>query len=345
MKVNKDNWQEFKFSGKGGIFTISRGKRLVKKDQINGNIAYISSSKKNNGIDNYILPPDFMTIYSNALTINNSGSVGYCFYHPYKFVASDHCTIIDIKDKNIKLNNYIALFLKPVIESMKNKYNFAREINNERLEKEKILLPVKYNKCPDWDFMKNYIKDLSKNIKYTKEVIKKTNVQSINENKIKWKEFKLNKIFDLFLGKPIHSIEVEGIKSSSTDGIAYITRTAKNNGVESFVDKSVVDNNKIIKGNCITIGAEGFKAFYQDKEFITGNKVNILRNRKLNLWNSLFINSILNLIIEEKFGYGRGAVKSRLEDLYIKLPINIDNEPDFEFMENYIKSLPYSSNL
>jgi len=342
MKINKNNWQEFKFND---IFTIVRGKRLVKIDQIIGNIAYISASKQNNGIDNYILPPDFMKIHQNALTLSNSGSVGCCFYHPYKFVVSDHCTVIQIKDKNITLNNYISLFLKPIIELMKNKYNFAREINNDRLKKEKILLPVKNNKNPDWYFMENYIKDLSKNIKYIKNMTKKIDFLDIKNTNIKWKEFKLKKIFKLFLGKPTHSIEIEGIKSSSTDGIPYITRTAKNNGIEAFVDKSVVNPNKIIKGNCITIGAEGFKAFYQVNDFMTGNKVNILRNKKLNLWNSLFINSILNLIIIEKFGYGRGLVKSRLENLNIKLPIDKNKVPNWQFMEKYIKTLPYSSNL
>src|SRR3989339_533878 len=120
MKINRDSWREFKFDD---IFLVSRGQRLVTLDQIGGDIAYISSSKQRNGVDNYITPPDFMVIYQNALTLNNSGSVGYCFYHLYKFVASDHCTIVEIKDKKIKLNSYVALFLKPIIESMKSKYN------------------------------------------------------------------------------------------------------------------------------------------------------------------------------------------------------------------------------
>ena len=157
MKINRDSWREFKFDD---IFLVSRGQRLVTLDQIGGDIAYISSSKQRNGVDNYITPPDFMVIYQNALTLNNSGSVGYCFYHLYKFVASDHCTIVEIKDKKIKLNSYVALFLKPIIESMKSKYNFAREINNERLKKEMILLPAIDYKTPDWNFMQNYIKKL-----------------------------------------------------------------------------------------------------------------------------------------------------------------------------------------
>ena len=150
-------WKEFDFDK---VFDFNRGKRLTKLDQSDGETAYISSTKINNGIDNYISPPDYMTVYNNCLTINNSGSVGYVFYHTYDFVCSDHCTVISILDEKITLNLFIAIFLKPIIESLRPKYNFAREISDARLRKEKISLPVNKMGNPDWVFMENYIKSL-----------------------------------------------------------------------------------------------------------------------------------------------------------------------------------------
>jgi len=157
VKFDFSTWQEFNFYD---VFKFQRGKRLTKLDQNDGGIAYISSTKENNGIDNYISPPDYMSVYNNAMTINNSGSVGYVFYHNYDFVASDHCTVISILDEKIELNEYIAIFLKPVIESIKPKYNFAREISDYRLNKEKISLPVDKKGNPDWSYMEEYIKSL-----------------------------------------------------------------------------------------------------------------------------------------------------------------------------------------
>jgi hypothetical protein len=157
IKLNTGKWKEFNFFE---IFEFERGKRLVTLDQNDGEIAYISSTKINNGIDNYISPPDYMNVYKNVMTINNSGSVGYVFYHTYDFVCSDHCTVISILDKIISLNSYIAIFLKPIIESVKPKYNFAREISDSRLRKEKISLPVNSKGTPDWTYMENYIKSL-----------------------------------------------------------------------------------------------------------------------------------------------------------------------------------------
>lgn len=157
INLKVDNWKEFNFND---IFEFKRGKRLVKLDQNDGEIAYISSTKENNGIDNYISPPDYMTVYNNAMTINNSGSVGYVFYHNYDFVASDHCTVLKIKDKEVVLNEFLAIFLKPIIEAIKPKYNFAREISDYRLNKEKILLPIDGKGKPDWGYMEKYIKTL-----------------------------------------------------------------------------------------------------------------------------------------------------------------------------------------
>ena len=97
------------------VFEYCRGTRLIEEKQIPGEIAYISSTKRNNGINNYISPPDNMVLYENKMTLSNSGSVGYLFFHEYPFVASDHVTVIGIKDKNTELNEEIALYLKPML--------------------------------------------------------------------------------------------------------------------------------------------------------------------------------------------------------------------------------------
>ena len=144
------------------VFTHCRGKRLIEEDQIAGDIAYISSTKRNNGISGYITPPDFMKHYRNNITLSNSGSVGYSFYHDYEFVASDHVTVIGIKDPNMSLTREIAFYLKPIFESMRYKYNFGREISDVRLKNERVLLPVDASGTPDWNYMQTYIFSLSK---------------------------------------------------------------------------------------------------------------------------------------------------------------------------------------
>lgn len=169
------------------------------------------------------------------------------------------------------------------------------------------------------------------------------NPTKLSLNISKWKTVKLwKKVVDLDLGKPVHKIQIE---SSFSEGrTPYITRTAKDNGTELFLDVTEFKD-KISKGNCITIGAEGLKAYFQSLDFLTGNKVNILRNENINKYNSLFLIALLDFQMEEKFSYGRAVVKGRLEEMNIKLPLDKNGLPDWKYMEDYIKSLPYSSVL
>lgn len=44
----------------------------------------------------------------------------------------------------------------------------------------------------------------------------------------------------------------------------------------------------------------------------------------------------------EKFSYGNSANPSYIERLIIKLPVDSNGNPDWKYMEDYIKSLPYS---
>nr|WP_281267887.1 restriction endonuclease subunit S [Helicobacter valdiviensis] len=150
-------WQTFSFDS---LFLYKRGKRYKKSDHVSGDIAYISSSASNNGVDNFVSPPPYMTIYQNKLTLANSGSVGACFYHSYQFVASDHCMVIWLKER--ELSKEIALFLIPIFEKLKNKHDFGREINDERLRAESFLLPIDSKGNLDFDFMEHTIKAVEK---------------------------------------------------------------------------------------------------------------------------------------------------------------------------------------
>ena len=333
MKIDTSKWQEFDF---GEVFSITRGKRLTIANQISGDIAYISSTKENNGIDNYIVPPEEQPVFNNAITLNNSGSIGYCFYHSYDFIASDHCTVLNIKDSSVKLNLSLFLFLKPVIEAMKHKYGFAREMNNDRLGKEKILLPVK-NDLPDWKGMQDYIKYIAKDIAYNESVIYPKNTISLDS--VQWQEFKVS---DLFY--------VDGTKTTPKLTLTeygygkhpYITTRATNNGIDGFYDYHTE------KGGVLTIDSAtiGHTA-YQDADFSASDHVEKLTpvlKDSLNKYTALFLKTILNKE-RYRYGYGRKFNQNRIKETIVKLPIISKNLPDWQFMEDYIKSLPYSKSL
>ena len=95
---------------------ISRGKRLKKDDHILGCEPYISSSYLNNGVDGFVSNNNCKK-FSNCLSIANSGSVGSAFYHPYRFVASDHVTSL----KNEEYDMYTYLYLSAILKRLGEK--------------------------------------------------------------------------------------------------------------------------------------------------------------------------------------------------------------------------------
>ncbi|MDC5645996.1 restriction endonuclease subunit S, partial [Acinetobacter baumannii] len=111
---------------------------------------YISSTAANNGVDEFIGNDLGVRKFSNCLTIDNSGSVGACFFHHYEFVASDHVTHL----KNATFSKYIYLFISAQLSKLSSKYNFNREINDKRIAREKVLLPINDDNQPDYEYMK-----------------------------------------------------------------------------------------------------------------------------------------------------------------------------------------------
>lgn len=148
-----------------------------------------------------------------------------------------------------------------------------------------------------------------------------------------WKEFKLGNIFKIEKSKNIIG---EIAEESRGNDIPYITRTEYDNGVKFFVKSE--DFLKKEKGNCITIGGEGANVYYQPNDFISGNNINKLYSDKLNENTALFIVSLINLE-KYRYSYNRAFNKKCIENTIIKLPSDSNGNPDWEYMENYIKSL------
>lgn len=158
------------------IFNIMRGKRLKKENQKLGNTPYISSSGINNGVDGFISNDKNVRFFEKCLTIANSGSVGTAFFHNYKFIASDHVTSL----KNVFFNKYSFLYTLPLLNKLSEKYGFNREINDKRIKREKILLPVNIDKKPNYDFMQKFMLQIE--YKQIKKILKYYSKRCIQNN-------------------------------------------------------------------------------------------------------------------------------------------------------------------
>ena len=90
-------------------------------------------------------------------------------------------------------------------------------------------------------------------------------------------------------------------------------------------------------------GSAGY-AIYLDKDFIGATSLNLGYANWINPFTAQFVTTVLCQEYD-KYSFGRSWTGDRLKDTIIKLPVDENGNPDWQFMENYIKSLPYGDRL
>lgn len=91
-----------------------------------------------------------------AFIRNGEGSMGYSVYKAEDFIATSDITL----GYSDNLNRYVGLFLTTVADKARGKYNFGYKRSATRLKREKIMLPVKEDGNPDYDFMEKYVRNI-----------------------------------------------------------------------------------------------------------------------------------------------------------------------------------------
>lgn len=326
-------WKEFKFTD---IFTkIQRGKRLTKGNQVEGDIPYISSTATNNGVDNFISNEEKVRKFDNCLTLANSGSVGSCFYQQYEFVASDHVTALQNKD----FSKGVYLFLSSVIKRLEEKYSFNREINDARISRETVILPVDTTGNPNWQYMEDYVKRLE--LEQLENVLEYIYI-TISFHKdfqkpksVEWKEFWLEDVCEIQSG-------IRLTQSDMTEGDRpFIGATEFNNGITAFVSNT----NKSLDSNVLGVNYNGsvVKNFYHEYECVFSDDVKRLKVKDYAYQNKyvyLFLKQVI-LQQERKYAYGYKFNASRMKRQKIMLPVGQTGEPNYSYMIGHMKWLEF----
>ena len=169
-------------------------------------------------------------------------------------------------------------------------------------------------------------------------------------NNRKWKEFDFIEIFDINGG--FYNKKPEN-KENGT--IPFIGATDSNNGITEFYSLETIEkssktgdnnntdiSNKLFKGNCICVtnnGSVGY-AYYQPTAFTCSHDVNplYLKNYKLNRQLAMFL---ISAIEKQRvcFEYSRKWRPKRMRKSKILLPVDENNNPDYNFMTNVIVEL------
>ncbi|MGL4387834.1 MAG: restriction endonuclease subunit S, partial [Brevinema sp.] len=249
--------------------------------------------------------------------------------------------------KQVINDKYILQFIATLINLEEFKYCYGRNAC-DRLDTTTIKLPVDAQGNPDWDYMRKFIKHtINQSSPKIKQALENKNQLAkplLNHETPKldtsaWKEFRYDEIFEISRGK------LSSIGELSIGNISIVTATEKNNGITTFLD---IQKNNTENSNCITVSNNGSiaKAFYQKNNFSATSDINILilKNKTMTPFIAMFLNTIIHTE-KYRYNYGRKWGLDRMRDSIIKLPVDTRGNPDWDYMENYIKTLKYSSSI
>lgn len=288
------------------------------KDGIN----FVSRTARNNGVSAIVEPiDDVKPLDAGLITIAGGGSVMSSFVQPKPFYSGRDLYYLKPK-KQMSLQEKI--FYCMCLRINKYKYSFGRQSNKTLKDLE---LP---DEIPSW------VNETS----IKKPVLNKTfHKKVVNLLDRKWLPFRYDdvRLFKIERGKGARKKDIH-----EEGHTPFITSIDNNNGLTGMVTHSPKH-----QGNVISVNRNGSigDAFYQQKPFCSTEDVHIFNPQfELNAYRAMFLITIIQM---EKFRYsfGRKWGLARMNETIMRLPVDVNDNPDWQFMEDYIKSLPYSSNL
>ena len=359
MNLNVDEWKEFYL---GKLFDIRKGKRLTAADQEDGNNNYIGAIDSNNGVANHIGQAPIHE--GNTISLSYNGSVGEAFYQFEPYWATDDVNALYSYYDDF--NQYIGLFIATVLRKEKYKFSYGRKWTLENMNVSIIKLPIQHNAdgtpyidsnhiysedgyVPDWQFMEDYMKSL-----HHKPLTTKNTVGNGLELKVdKWEEFHIIDLFEIKRGN------INSLNEVENGDVPIVSASGDNEGI-SFYGNVLAPycNNITVSMNGVNTG---FTAYHGYEFNINSDCCVLLQKFDMNQCIGIFIATVIGML-RYKYSYGRKMTVERISVENIRLPIQHNPDgtpyidpnhtysedgyvPDWQFMEDYMKALPYGDRL
>ena len=336
------------------ILTIINGTGITTEEIENnpGTFIAVQSGEENNGVLGkidlvYCKKMNYKYTEKPCLTVARSGSAGFVSYQPNGCVVGDSAKILLLPDD--VADEYIYLYIQTILRMNRYKYTYGRKVTKDNYANLNLYLPIVNinedpiidSSCkwsdkgyiPDWEYMKNYILSA----RYKPITTSNSLISELSIDVDSWAYFRIGDIFNkLDLAKFSKIPDVEG-------ETPFVSSTSYNNGVNAYVDEDAEIS------NCITVSTNGecLDCFYHDYPIAISTDVEVLKNDKLNKYSAIFICTVL-MVEKPKWSFGRKPKNDKVFDITIKLPYVTHsgvNEPDWEFMERFIKLLPYGDKI
>ena len=333
-KIDTSEWKEFRI---GDLFEACLSKDDIQpKDFVEGEIPLVSSGKENNGIIAFVEDKKARLWEANTLTIDMFGKV---FYQENPYFAVSHGRVNILLPK-ISMTKECLQFMGCAIEKVTlQKYAFNEMCTGTKVLKDNIKLPATPNGAPDWTYMESYMASLE-----TKVAESLTMLQAAKDAEKKkvdtreWGEFRVGELFEVKISK---SVDNGGLEFAEDGEYDFIGRTPLNNGIQGRLNKLKFEANQEGTYSIAQIGMHVCQ--YRERKWYASQNIFVLtpfaeKSHKANK----FIATIITRYLDCAYGedtYATYPTAKTLPHLKIKLPVDKTGQPDWRYMEEYMRKV------
>ncbi len=333
--IDVKNWKGFRI---GDLFIIhpTKAYKLTNSKLLDGGgNPVVANSAYNNGIGGYSTQNP--TEKGNMVTFSDTVDANTIFYQSKDFIGYPHVQGLYPTQYVNNWNEYTYQFFVSVFRkvAITKGFDYGNKFRRDIATNLIVKLPITIDGQPDWAYMESYMKKIMEESEKSLENLKKSNCDNRLIDTRSWKNYMLGNLFELVNSKAYHNKDI--VKVKDENGLLYVTRSKFNNGIKCKVEKK--SEYIINPAGTISFGAENADFFYQKKEYITGNKMYYINTCNISELAALFLKSVLEATFTKKFSFSNGMVPNRIRNEIISLPAMPDGQPDWTYMESYMKKV------
>ena len=333
--IDTSNWKEFRV---GDLFDVSRPSSRSSQNYDEGDMPFVASGNFNNGVTAYLQPKDDND-YDEGGCITVSAVDGYAFYQKDKFLGRGGAGSSIMILRNDTLNELNGKYICTLIRKACNDWKYSNMGNKGKLADTMIWFPITSTGEPDWQYMESYMKAIMEESEKSLENLKKADDTKHLIDVSGWGEFKLSNLFTkkTMKGYPKKAESYEEVENGyhiygQNIGWQYPYKVLMD---EQYLHK--VESDKPILAYTSSVGEIGLinESFYRSGDngafqglFPIGYHPNLLQMQ--------FVLSILKKEFEA-FRYDTSMQNTM--DITFKLPITSTGEPDWQYMEDYMRRI------
>lgn len=344
-KIDTSGWKEFRIKDlfetqkKGNKLQVPTGASVPVQDLLeDGATPRITVTGSNNGIFGFY---DYCgkniadyRVFNNFVSVSFLGTV---FYQEGDATLDMkvHC----LKPKGITLNKYTGRFLVGAIRASLRESTYSDQISSSILPEMSIKLPATPDGAPDWAYMESYMANLEAKVAESLTLLQAA--KDAEKKKVdtrEWGEFRVGELFEVKISK---SVDKGGLEFAEDGEYDFIGRTPLNNGIQGRLNKLKFEANQEGTYSIAQIGMHVCQ--YRERKWYASQNIFVLtpfaeKSYKANK----FIATIITRYLDCAYGedtYATYPTAKTLPHLKIKLPVDKTGQPDWAYMEEYMRKM------